>query len=241
MPETPSRFFELAAEHGRDHADNLQPLTQVGVSMPVVRMIHTAKGERIPSVVSHSLAIDPADRLEDALARIIPDTRIIETASPQVASALLACGQYQEIDQPSKKQLAAAEKETKAHKAALQERDKAVAAGELPAPDSDDPGAISQTTPTGAVSIPGAPVVMTADQRMQIDAMIANGDMLSDYDLQNHVAETNMDDLLAEVDGDPLKALRVYIAEADRYTARSTLLAALKTIIDQPATPGEGD
>ena len=201
--------------------------------MPVVRMIRTANGAQVPSVVSHSLSIKAADRLGDLPARILPDTRIIETASSQVASALLSCGQYQEIDQPTKKQLATAEKETKAHVAAMTRRDEAVAAGELPAPDSDDAGAISQVAPTGALSVPGTiGHRLDADQRMQIDAAIAAGDIVDDDALAAHVAETNVDDLLTEASGDPLLALRMHIAESDRDEPRSTLLAALELVIN---------
>jgi hypothetical protein len=135
MPETESRFFELADHHGRDHDNNPEPLAQVGVAIAVPTM--TKAG--IITDRSHGLRIEPAAALtKTTFARIIPDTRIVETTSHQVASALLACGQYAEIDPPTKADIAAHEKRTAAHKDALAKRDAQVAAGNEPAPDATD-------------------------------------------------------------------------------------------------------
>jgi hypothetical protein len=136
MPDnTESRFFELAADHGRDHADNPEPIQEVGVSIAVPTM---TKGGELTEV-SHGLIIGRADKLSKQLfARVIPDTRIVETSSHEVAAALLSCGQYVEIDPPTKAVIADHEKATRAHVDAMAKRDKQVEAGNEPAPDATD-------------------------------------------------------------------------------------------------------
>jgi hypothetical protein len=140
MPDTESRFFELADHHGRDYADNLEPLVEIGTSiaLPVMKS-HPVTGSPVITSESQRVVICPAEQLTDSdPGRIIPNTRIVETANPLVAGALLGCGQYVEIDAPTKARIAQHEKETRAHVAALEARDKQVQAGNEPEPDAGD-------------------------------------------------------------------------------------------------------
>lgn len=128
--------FALLADHGIDYADNLEPLTEIGVSVPVPAL-NVDSGEL--EVRSQGMTIRPEKALSDeVVARIIPDTRFVETTSAVIASALLACGQYEQIDPPTKKDIGDAEKETRAHVEAMELRDKQVDAGDIPAPDATD-------------------------------------------------------------------------------------------------------
>ena len=145
MPDnTESRFFELADHHGRDYAGNPEPIQEVGVSIATPTM--TKSGTL--TEVSHALVIVQAAALTEKLvARVIPNTRIIETSSHQVASALLSCGQYQEIDPPTKAHIAKHEKATAAHIDAMTKRDEQIDAGDQPAPDATDmPAATADST-----------------------------------------------------------------------------------------------
>jgi hypothetical protein len=146
MPDTDSRFFELADQHGRDYDDNPEPIQEIGLSIAVPTM--TKSGEL--TEISQRLTIGQAPRVTDQLfARVIPNTRIVETTSNQVASALLACGQYTEIEPPTKKLIADQEKATRAHIDAMAKRDEQVDAGNEPAPDATDiPAVIADSTLT---------------------------------------------------------------------------------------------
>ena len=94
-----SRYFELLDHVGVTADGNPEPLVQEAIALAVPVM---AAGEVIDEF--RTVYIDPADRLKQgAPGRILPGTRIIETANPTVAAYLLAHGKYQEVDKPSKK------------------------------------------------------------------------------------------------------------------------------------------
>ncbi|HET6502104.1 MAG TPA: hypothetical protein VFG87_15215 [Amycolatopsis sp.] len=129
-------YFELRSEHGVDHANNLQPIVDFGLSMPAARQ--TSDGLILPTATER-VSIQPAPNLTDELvARVIPNTRIVETIDPRVADAIRAVGLFDEIDKPSKTAIAAAEKETRAHVDAMAARDRQVDAGGEPPPDATD-------------------------------------------------------------------------------------------------------
>jgi hypothetical protein len=132
-----SRYFALRGEHGVDHAGNPEPLAHVGLSVVAPTAIPAPAGMEIADV-PHVVSIEQADKLGDARARIVPGTRFIETADALLAGALLACGQYEEVDKPGKPELDRARKDTQAHVDAMNARDQQVAAGDLPAPDATD-------------------------------------------------------------------------------------------------------
>jgi hypothetical protein len=119
----------------RDHEGNLKPIQEVALSIP--NPIALSLGLPLTDKVVISQLADGEFGDEHA-ARVLPGTRIVETHDFVVAEALVACGQYDEIDQPTKKLLDDHVKETKAHLAALERRDEQVAKGELEPPDAAD-------------------------------------------------------------------------------------------------------
>lgn len=129
-----SRFFVLRDAHGVDHADNLQPIVDFGLSLGVPSLGAQGFTESV-SVVR----IQPANELGDLRARVIPDTRYVETNDPIVAAGILDMGVFDEVDEPKKADVDKARKETKAHVEAMKERDRLVAAGEQAPPDINDP------------------------------------------------------------------------------------------------------
>jgi hypothetical protein len=139
-----TRYFALRDEHGTDHEENLQPIVEVGLSIPnplAAALGHDVKDKVV--IVQH-------DELTDELpARVIPGTRLIETNDFIVAESLLACGQYEEVGAPTKATIEKAHKETKAHVEALKTRDALVAKGELEPPDAADHDANPENAPQG--------------------------------------------------------------------------------------------
>jgi Iap family predicted aminopeptidase len=129
-----SRYFVLRDEHGVDHADNLQPIVDFGLSLGVPSLGAQGFTESV-SVVQ----IQPADELGDLRARVIPNTRYVETNDLVIAAAISDMGLFDEVDEPSKAAVDKAHKETKAHVEAMKERDRLVAAGEQEPPDVNDP------------------------------------------------------------------------------------------------------
>lgn len=139
-----NRYFALKSEHGIDHADNLEPIVSfgLGVAVPVIG----ADGEL--HEITHVVHIQPAGSLEGQPgARVIPDTRIVEVCNVAVAAAIVDMKLFDEVDEPKKGDLDRAHKETAAHVDAMKNRGKLVAAGDLPAPDADDP--VPTTEPAG--------------------------------------------------------------------------------------------
>ena len=135
MPETQSRFFELADHHGRDHTDSPAPIAEIGLSIPIPVM--SPAGVQFSG--SGTVVIKPADKLTDTiLARIVPDTRLVETNSNLVMAALIGHGYGHEVGSPSKAHIAKHHAMTKAHHEALKARDSQVEAGNEPAPDAAD-------------------------------------------------------------------------------------------------------
>ncbi len=82
----------------------------------------------------------------------------------------------------------------------------------------------------GPAPEPPAPaVVLTDEERVEVDAAIADGDIPSDEELAAWVAENTIPDLLKKIGDDaPLLAKRVLIAELARDTPRETLISALQ-------------
>lgn len=142
MSADPLAWFELKPEHGIDHEGNLEPIAEFGLSVAVPQLVN---GD-VLDTASASTVIRPQARLTDEIAvRIIPDTRIVETSNLNLASAILATGLFEQIERPNKTHIADAEKETRAHLNTMKQRDRAVEAGDEPAPDATD-------------SVPGTPV-----------------------------------------------------------------------------------
>lgn len=132
MPDT--RFFELATEHGVDPEANLQPIAEIGLSVPVP--LRLKDGSTV--VDSQRIVIRPADAIKDNFARIIPNTRIVETTSHIVMSALIGHKLGDEVESPTKTTIAKAVKETEAHRSAGAEAARQVALGNEPPPDATD-------------------------------------------------------------------------------------------------------
>jgi hypothetical protein len=86
----PDRHFRLLDHIGLDAAGNPEPIHEVGLAV----LIPTMKGGEI---------VDVPERITLNAA---PGTRVLKTDDPRVASALLSSGQYEEIDPPSKRELA---------------------------------------------------------------------------------------------------------------------------------------
>lgn len=86
----PDRHFRLLDHIGLDADGNPQPIHEIGLSV----LTPTMKDGEI---------VDVAERITLNAA---PGTRIVKTADPRVADGLLASGQYEEVDPPSKRDLA---------------------------------------------------------------------------------------------------------------------------------------
>lgn len=143
MPETETRFFEkLMLPDDHDEVGNPMPISSVGLAVALPTM--TPGGNL--TEVSHAVAIGPADDLADLPARVLPGTRIVETCSHQIASSLVASGQYVEIDPPSKAVIAKHTRDTAAHIDARAKRDKQIEAGHEPAPDAADQPTSEETS-----------------------------------------------------------------------------------------------
>lgn len=128
------RYFVLRDDHGIDHEDNLKPINDFGLTIATPTMSAIGLTESVQTV-----RIQPAPRLNDETrARAIPNTRYVETDDPIVAAAIVDTKLFDEVDEPKKSDLDKARKETDAHIDALKTRDKAVAAGDIPAPDVND-------------------------------------------------------------------------------------------------------
>lgn len=80
------RYLKLKDHIGLHHeTGELDPIREVGVAVAVP----TIEGDEIVEV-SHRVTLHP-----------IPGTRVLKVENPQVANALLASGQYDEIDPPN--------------------------------------------------------------------------------------------------------------------------------------------
>jgi hypothetical protein len=72
------------------------PFLQMGIQIPVPTMVN---GEVVDQ--PKSVAIVPGEKLDKTLrARIVPNTRCIETDHPAVVELLLNTGKFHEVDQP---------------------------------------------------------------------------------------------------------------------------------------------
>ena len=118
MPNT--RHFKLKDHVGVDDAGNLEPIQVVGVLV-------------IQPTMRDGEVVDDPQTLE---VKPIPGTRVVATRDPRIVDGLLASGNFDEIDAPSKKDLDAARKTTQPHREAAK-------AGELPEQqDTSDPAVV---------------------------------------------------------------------------------------------------
>lgn len=153
MPET--TFLRLRDEHGVTADDNLEPLVQIGLAIPVPVMIpNPATKDMEPGETAQKTYIDPADTLEEnAIARIIPGTRLIEVADSRIAGALLLTGNWESVDPPTRAQIAS---EAKALSDAIAEAGTHSDADDRDATAPQSP-ATPTPTPTPAAAPPPAP------------------------------------------------------------------------------------
>jgi hypothetical protein len=86
----PERHFRLLDHIGLDADGNPQPIHEVGLAVLTPTM---KDGEVVD--VSERITLNAA-----------PGTRVQKTSDPRVAEALLASGQYEETEAPSKRDLA---------------------------------------------------------------------------------------------------------------------------------------
>lgn len=131
-----SRYFVLKddLEHTTDPEGNLKPINDFGLSVATPTVSSIGLTETV-----HTLSIQPQPRLTDEVrARVIPNTRYVETDDVIIAIGILDTGLFIEVDEPKKADVDKARKETDAHIDALKKRDQAVAAGDIPAPDVND-------------------------------------------------------------------------------------------------------
>lgn len=222
MSEPFLAWFELRSDHGRDYAENLEPIREVALTLNLPRM--TAGG--VMPTGTQVCTIKPADALTDELlVRIIPGTRIIETSSMLTAQALYSRSEYvQLVDEPTQAYVKAANDETRAHMDAVAKRAAAVATGGEHPADINDPNPAPPPL-TGAVSF-----AFTADERLTIDKGIEANEIDNDDDFAVWVATTTIDDLVTAAGDDRLLALRILVAEQARGDARKGLVEKLAPI-----------
>lgn len=135
MPDADLIYYQLRPEYGIDHAGNLEPIVDFGLSIPAPQF---AAGEVLPTAASR-VRIQEADELtDDVHARVIPRTRIIETRDLRIATAVHALGLFERIEPPTKKAISEAQAETRAHDQAMKAAAKQVELGNDPAPDATD-------------------------------------------------------------------------------------------------------
>lgn len=97
-----TRDPKTGLEIPNDKAGEPQPLTHIGIQIPVPTMVGkdvidtTAK-----AYIEQARAIDPKDPVQS---RIIPGTRIVETTAPAVVNLLLETGHYQQVAAPTSEQ-----------------------------------------------------------------------------------------------------------------------------------------
>lgn len=214
-------WFELRSDHGRDYADNLEPIAELAITLNLPRRVG---GDILPTG-TQVCTIKPAEQLDDELlVRVIPGTRIVETSSMLAAQSLAALAIFEQIEKPTTKVIAAARSETAAHHDAIAKYEDLVSAGDVPAPDASDP--------TPPVAMPGVvSVAFTADERLALDNAIAAGEIDHDERFAVWVAATPIDDLLTAIGDDELLAKRVLIAEEDRADARKGLVQKLRAAL----------
>lgn len=150
MTDNPTRYLELL-EHqvddngvarldapiGHDYAGNHEPITEIGVSVPIAEnQSHT--GVIIAADNPEHVPAEHKGRPVVKTAHAIPDTRIVVSSNPLVTDTLLNTNLFREIDKPSKAHIDKHKDRTAAHKQALAARDKQVTVGNEPAPDAND-------------------------------------------------------------------------------------------------------
>lgn len=101
-----SSYYRFSDEQGITAGGNLEPLVSIGMTIAVPTMV-TVEGKQEIAEVIETIHIEPRDSLGDAVARIVPGTRLIETNSPHVDSVLAQTAQWAQSDAPTKKDIAA--------------------------------------------------------------------------------------------------------------------------------------
>ncbi len=161
MPAEAVAWFELRAERGVDHAENLQPIVEIGLSIALPQIV--GGGDVLPTASARTVVRQAPALTDDVQVRIIPNTRIVETSTLEIASTVLATGLFDQIDKPTKKAIASAESETKACVQAHEKRYEAVESGDAEHPAARDIIPPGDPAPSGAVSIP-ADIPTDADE-----------------------------------------------------------------------------
>lgn len=233
MTEDFRAWFRAHFDHDNDEAGNPTPIADLGINVPAPVLI----GGHVIESAGRYVRCPVADALTDEIdSRIVPNTRLIETRSYAVANALAGFPTlFEEIDPPTRAEIKAAADETKPHREARAQRDAAVKAGSIEAPDSTDPGGGTQPVASGAVAIPRAPAVFTADERLELDRAIEAGEIDGDDRFATWVAATTVDslmDMIARHGDDPLFVKRILIAEETRADTRKTLVDKLTPIVE---------
>lgn len=102
-----SRYYRFKDEHGVTADGNLEPLVSIGMTVAIPTMIDNPEtGRPEPGETISTLHLQPGDSILSMAipARIVPGTRMVESADPRVDSALLASGKWEQIDKPTKKE-----------------------------------------------------------------------------------------------------------------------------------------
>jgi hypothetical protein len=86
----PERHFRLLDHVGLDADGNPEPIHEIGLAV----LTPTMKDGEI---------VDVSERIT---LKAAPGTRVVKTDDPRVAGGLLACGLLEEIDPPTKRELA---------------------------------------------------------------------------------------------------------------------------------------
>lgn len=138
MPENdqPVAYFQLRSFVGVDADGNLEPIASMGLSLPMPSF--NKEGELVLTTERIEIAVTEDELSDKLFVRAIPGTRYVETSNSHIAAGVLASQLFDQVDQPTKKQITAAEKETQAHIAAREKAAEEVAKGNEPAPDATD-------------------------------------------------------------------------------------------------------
>lgn len=101
------RYFQLDDKVGLNHLTGKpDPIAEIGLVVAVPRMVrgkveHEVRPLRVKQLSDKELA----DLKTKPVGRILPGTRVVETASQKVADGLLQRGDFAEIDPPEAKAL----------------------------------------------------------------------------------------------------------------------------------------
>lgn len=95
MSKDKARYFELKPHVGCNRlTGEPEPLQEVGIKVGVPTMVKDGKGNPHPIIVPKTIRVKPTE----------PDGRTIKTDDVSIASALLECGSFIEVDAPKSEQ-----------------------------------------------------------------------------------------------------------------------------------------